>query len=50
VLALPNLADILLYHVLGTEVDAAAVTNGAIVDPLNTSNTVKMTKTSMGDV
>lgn len=49
-LALPNLADILLYHVLGTEVDAAAVTNGAIVDPLNTSNTVKMTKTSMGDV
>ena len=49
-LALPNLSDILLYHVLGVTVDAAAVTNGAIVDPLNTANTIKMTKTSMGSV
>jgi transforming growth factor-beta-induced protein len=49
-LALPNLTDILLYHVLGVTVDAASVTNGAIVSPLNMSNTIKMTKTSMGDV
>lgn len=49
-LALPNLTDILLYHVLGITVDAASVTNGAIVDPLNTSQTIKMTKTSMGAV
>jgi transforming growth factor-beta-induced protein len=47
-LALPNLTDILLYHVLGITVDAASVTNGAIVNPLNASNTIKMTKTSMG--
>ena len=49
-LALPNLTDILLYHVLGITVDAASVSNGAIVDPLNTANTIKMTKTSTGDV
>ncbi len=39
-LALPNLSDILLYHVLGTEVPAANVTNGAIVTPLNPVNTI----------
>jgi transforming growth factor-beta-induced protein len=49
-LALPNLTDILLYHVLGITVDAGAVTNGDIVDPLNTSQTIKMTKTTMGAV
>lgn len=49
-LALPNLSDILLYHVLGVTVDAASVTNGAIVTPLNTANTLKLTKTSMGSV
>jgi len=49
-LALPNLADILTYHVLGTEVLAAAVTNGAIVQPLSTTNTLKLTVTSTGDV
>lgn len=45
-LALPNLTDVLTYHVLGTSVSSAAVTNGAIVSPLNTANTIKMTKTS----
>ncbi|MFN5148842.1 MAG: fasciclin domain-containing protein, partial [Flavobacteriia bacterium] len=49
-LALPNLSDILLYHVLGTEVPAANVTNGAIVTPLNPVNTIKLTKTSSGSV
>jgi len=49
-LALPNLSDILLYHVLGITVDAAAVTNGAIVTPLNPANTIKMTKTAGGSV
>ena len=49
-LALPNLADILTYHVLGTEVLAAAITNGAIVQPLSTTNTLKLTVTSTGDV
>jgi uncharacterized surface protein with fasciclin (FAS1) repeats len=49
-LALPNLADILTYHVLGTEVLAAGVTNGAIVQPLSTTNTLKLTVTTTGDV
>ncbi|MCC6700286.1 MAG: fasciclin domain-containing protein [Fluviicola sp.] len=49
-LALPNLDDVLKYHVLGTEVPAANVTNGAIVNPLSTSNSLKMTKTSANDV
>jgi uncharacterized surface protein with fasciclin (FAS1) repeats len=49
-LALPNLSDILLYHVLGTTVSSAAVTNGAIVQPLSTTNTLKLTKTSTGNV
>jgi len=47
-LALPNLAEVLKYHVLGTEVNAAAVTNGAVVTTLSTLNTLKMTKTSTG--
>jgi len=50
ILALDNLADVLTYHVLGSEVDAASVTNGAVVDALNTTNTIKMTKTSEGKV
>jgi transforming growth factor-beta-induced protein len=50
ILALDNLADVLSYHVLGSEVDAASVTNGAIVDPINTTNSIKMTKTSTGSV
>ena len=49
-MALPNLTEVLLYHVLGITVDAASVTNGAIVDPLNVANTIKMTKTSTGFV
>jgi transforming growth factor-beta-induced protein len=49
-LALPNLADILTYHVLGSEVMAADVTNGAIVQPLSATNSLKLTVTSMGDV
>jgi uncharacterized surface protein with fasciclin (FAS1) repeats len=49
-LALPNLADILTYHVLGTVVASTDVTNGAIVQPLSTTNTLKMTVTSTGDV
>ena len=49
-LALPNLADILTYHVLGTEVASTAVTNGAIVQPLSTLNSLKLTKTTTGDV
>ncbi|MBX7241537.1 MAG: fasciclin domain-containing protein, partial [Bacteroidia bacterium] len=49
-LALPNLSDVLLYHVLNVEVASSAVTNGAIVNPLSTTNTLKLTKTSMGNV
>ena len=49
-LALTNLADILTYHVLGTEVASSAVTNGAIVSPLSTTNTLKLTKTSTNNV
>lgn len=45
-LALPNLADILTYHVLRSEVPASAVTNGAIVTPLFAGNTLKLTKTA----
>ena len=50
ILALPNLADILTYHVLGTEVDAASVTNGGIVQPVSATNTLKTTVTGTGDV
>jgi transforming growth factor-beta-induced protein len=49
-LSLPNLADVLTYHVLGSEVMAANVTNGAIVQPLSATNTLKMTVTSTGNV
>jgi len=49
-LALPNLSDILLYHVLGSTVPSGNVSNGAIVTPLNVSNTLKLTATSMSDV
>lgn len=49
-LALPNLADILTYHVLGAEVPSSAVTNGDVVSPLSMTNTLKLTVTSMGDV
>ena len=49
-LALPNLADILTYHVLDSEVPAMAVTNGAIVQPLSMTNTLKLTVTADSDV
>jgi uncharacterized surface protein with fasciclin (FAS1) repeats len=49
-LALPTLGEVLKYHVLGTEVSSAAVSNGAIVSPLSTLNTLKLTKTTTGDV
>lgn len=47
-LALPNLADILTYHVLGTEVLSTAITNGLIAQPLSTTNSLKLTKTASG--
>jgi transforming growth factor-beta-induced protein len=50
ILALPNLADILLYHVLGAEVVANDVENGLIATPLNPANTLKFTVTSEADV
>ncbi|MCB0706672.1 MAG: fasciclin domain-containing protein, partial [Saprospiraceae bacterium] len=49
-LALPNLADVLLYHVLGAEVPSSAVSNGLIAQPLSTTNTLKFTVTSTSDV
>jgi uncharacterized surface protein with fasciclin (FAS1) repeats len=49
-LALPNLADVLTYHVLGTEVPSSGITNGAIVQPLSSTNTLKLTLTSTGNV
>jgi uncharacterized surface protein with fasciclin (FAS1) repeats len=46
----PELADILTYHVLATEVASANITNGQIVTPVNNENTLKLTKTSNGSV
>ncbi|MEM7162001.1 MAG: fasciclin domain-containing protein [Bacteroidota bacterium] len=45
-----DLQDILLYHVIGSEVLAADVSNGLIADPLNNENTLKFTVTGMGEV
>ena len=49
-LELSNLADILTYHVLGSEVDAASITNGQVATAVSTTNTLKLTKTAGGDV
>ncbi len=49
-LALPNLSDILLYHVLGVTANSGSLSNGQIETPLNTANTVKITVTGGGDV
>ena len=49
-LALTNLADILTYHVLSSEVGAASITNGQIVDALSATNTLKLSATAGGDV
>lgn len=50
ILALPTLGEVLKYHVLGAEVLAAAITNGQIATPLSTLNTLKLTKTTTGNV
>ncbi len=42
-LASPDLANILLYHVLGAEVVSGSLSNGQIATPLNASNTLKVT-------
>jgi len=49
-LELPNLSEILKYHVLGTEVLSAAVSNGAIVSPLSPLNTLKLTRKTSGEI
>ncbi len=49
-LELPNLSDILTYHVLGSVVPSSAVTNGLIAQPLSTTNTLKLTVTAAGEV
>ncbi|MFT5778626.1 MAG: putative surface protein with fasciclin (FAS1) repeats [Crocinitomicaceae bacterium] len=49
-LTLPNLTDILLYHVLGVSVQSSGINNGDLVTPLNIVNTIKLTKTTGGDV
>ena len=42
-LGLPDLTDILLYHVLDTEVEAADLSNGMLPVPINDFNTLKVT-------
>jgi transforming growth factor-beta-induced protein len=49
-LADANLADILLYHVLGAEVVSGDLTNGQLATPLNAANTIKVTVAGNGDV
>jgi uncharacterized surface protein with fasciclin (FAS1) repeats len=44
-----DLANILLYHVLGAEVPSSAVTNGLITAPLNDANTLKFTRRTADD-
>jgi transforming growth factor-beta-induced protein len=50
ILALPNLTDVLLYHVLGSTVVSGDLTNGMTPQPLNAANTIKITVTSGGSV
>ena len=45
-----DLADILLYHVLGDSVASTSLSNGMIVDAVNTDNTLKITVKSAGGV
>lgn len=45
-LALPNLNDILLYHVLGVSANSSSLNNGDIVTPLSSTNTIKLTVNS----
>ena len=49
-LALENLSDVLLYHVLGVSANSTEIANGDIVTPLNDANTIKLTVTSEGMV
>ncbi|MDX1651539.1 MAG: fasciclin domain-containing protein [Brumimicrobium sp.] len=49
-LANPNLQNILLYHVLGADVQSSDFTNGDLATPLNTANTIKVTVTGGGAV
>ena len=42
-LASPDLTDILLYHVLGAEVLSTSLSNGMLAEPLNVTNTLKIT-------
>jgi len=45
-LALPNLTEILLYHVLGSTANSSSLNNGDIFTPLNSNNTIKLTVNS----
>lgn len=47
-LQLPNLTDVLLYHVLDVTAVSSSLSNGMIVSPLNTENTIKITVTPDG--
>ena len=49
-LALPILADVLKYHVLGLSAPSTGIMNGDIVTPVNAANTIKLTKTAGGMV
>ncbi len=43
----PDLSDILLYHVLGAQVNSGDLSNGDIETPLNNNNTIKVTINGM---
>ena len=45
-LALPNLNDILIYHVLGVTAGSSSLNNGDVVTPLSSTNTIKITVNS----
>jgi transforming growth factor-beta-induced protein len=47
-LELPNLTDVLLYHVLGSSVPSISLSNGMLLTPLHNSNTIKVSITSNG--
>jgi transforming growth factor-beta-induced protein len=49
-LALPNLADVLTYHVIAGLAPSTSLSNGLLVQPISSSNTLKITVTSTGSV
>jgi transforming growth factor-beta-induced protein len=49
-LASPDLASILTYHVLDAEVLSGTLTNGQLATPINNANTLKITVTSTDEV